>query len=237
MTYELIERAGTAAELHALALPDPARPELWWHRVTSPALVLGSTQRDEVVDVDACAAAGVDLVHRRSGGGAVLLVPGAVAWLDVVLPAGAPGWAADVHAPMRWIGAHLAAAVRETLGGSHDVTFNADGMRPTAWSPTVCFDGVGPGEVLLDGAKLIGISQRRSRPAARLQCSWYLAHDHRDLARLLAPAHRPPVDELQAVATVPADRSVRIRDLVHEALDRELEGTHGALGNEMGKNG
>lgn len=245
MTYELVERAGTAAELHALGLPAPMRAQLWWHRVTAPALVLGSTQRDDVVDLDACAAAGVAVVRRRSGGGAVLLRPGEVAWLDVILPAGAPGWAADVHAPMRWIGALLAGAVRTVLDGGAAVTFNEGAMRPTAWSSTVCFDGVGPGEVLVGGEKLIGISQRRSRSAARLQCSWYHRHDHRDLLGLLAAATRPPIAALQPVATLPADTAVRVRDLVLAALDDTAEdiagtgagGRQGGSGEEMGNNG
>ena len=55
--------------------------------VDRPALVLGSTQRAEVVDERACADAGVEVVRRRSGGGAVLLEPGAVVWFDVVVPA------------------------------------------------------------------------------------------------------------------------------------------------------
>jgi hypothetical protein len=45
-------------------------------------------------------------------------------------------------------------------------------MVTTRWSPLVCFAGLGPGEVVTpDGAKLVGISQRRTRAGARFQCS------------------------------------------------------------------
>ena len=164
--------------------------------MTGPALVLGSTQPDEVVDRAACAAAGVEVVRRRSGGGAVLLMPGDVTWVDVVLPAGSPGWSDDVHRPMVWLGRHLAAA----LGG--DALHVHDGpMVVTDWSRTICFDGIGSGEVMLGDRKLVGISQRRTRLGARLQCCWYRRYDPRELVALLDPAHRPLVEELLPVAT------------------------------------
>ena len=39
---------------------------------SGPAVVLGSTQPEATVDAGAAAAAGLDVVRRRSGGGAVL---------------------------------------------------------------------------------------------------------------------------------------------------------------------
>ena len=216
--YELIERRATAATLHALTIGESARPEIWWQHVTSEALVLGSTQHaDEVVDRAACSAAGVDVVQRRSGGGAVLLVPGEMTWIDVIVPAGAPGWAADVHAPMRWIGAHLAAVLAPLLAG-RAITVHGGGMVQTAWSSLVCFDGLGPGEVSVDGHKLIGISQRRTRAAARLQCSWYHAYEPDRLTGLLAADRRPPHGALRPLATVGAARSAQVPTLLRDRL-------------------
>jgi lipoate-protein ligase A len=37
----------------------------------------------------------------------------------------------------------------------------------TKWSRLVCFAGLGPGEVNLAGAKVVGIAQRRTREGAR----------------------------------------------------------------------
>ena len=51
---------------------------------TGPALVLGSTQRARSSTHAACAAAGIEVVRRRSGGGAVLVEPGRVLWVDVL---------------------------------------------------------------------------------------------------------------------------------------------------------
>lgn len=206
-----------AGDFHARVVPDPAACELWSLEVDAPALVLGSSQRDDVVDVDACALAGVDVVRRRSGGGAVLLVPGEVAWLDVIVPHDAAVWSDDVHAPMRWLGDHIAAVASELLPDS-EVRVHRGPMLATAWSSTVCFDGIGVGEVLLDGAKFVGISQRRTRHAARLQCCWYSGYDPERLPALLKPAHRPPIDVLAPVATVPASIADAIADVLADRL-------------------
>ena len=188
-----------------------SEPRIWWNRLTEPALVLGSTQRDKsIVDAVACAAAGTDVVRRRSGGGAVLLIPGEAVWFDVVLPTG-PGTVMaelgdDVHAPMRWLGERIAGVLAPHVDG--EVTVQASGMVSTPWSSLICFDGFGPGEVLLDGRKLVGISQRRTRAAARLQCCWYRSYDSAELVELLAATVRPVVDDLSPVATFDAPDEV-----------------------------
>ena len=55
---------GTAAELHGRAWPDPLRRTVWDLRVTGPALVLGSTQDDAIIDR-----------VRQAGGGVVSIIP------------------------------------------------------------------------------------------------------------------------------------------------------------------
>jgi lipoate-protein ligase A len=186
-------------------VPDPASCELWLHDITAPALVLGSTQEEAIVDADACRRAGVDVVRRRSGGGAVLLFPGEVTWIDVIVPAGAPGWSNDVHGPMVWLGGHLRRAFALALGDDVDLTVHDAALRSTPWSQLVCFDGVGAGEVLLGGHKLVGISQRRTRQAARLQCCWYSVYDPARLVELLDPSRRPSLADLAPIATLPAE--------------------------------
>lgn len=198
--YRLVRRRSTAAEFHACAIPDPPRPEVWVHEVTAPSLVLGSTQREETADVEECARSGIDVVRRRSGGGAVLLVPGEVVWVDVILPAGAPGWSDDVHRPMTWLGQRLGAAFAAV--GIPRTEVHRGSLLSTEWSRLVCFDGLGPGELTLDGAKLVGISQRRTRAAARLQACWYSEYDPSVLPRLLH--HDLDASLLRTPATVPA---------------------------------
>jgi lipoate-protein ligase A len=195
--YELVESRSSVAEFHGAVLP--AERAVWHHVVGERALVLGSSQPLSDIVVDAAATAGFAVVRRHSGGGAVLLVPGEVTWIDVVVPRDAAGWSDDVHGPMRWLGRHLAALFAEHVPG--EVTVHPGPLLNTPWSRAVCFDGIGVGEVLVDGAKLVGMSQRRTRDAARLQCCWYHRHDPAVLAGLLR--HPPEVAALRPVATVP----------------------------------
>lgn len=225
--YTLVRSVSSAGDFHGRAVPVPARSEVWHHEITAPALVLGSTQRDEVADHEACRRAGVEVVRRRSGGGAVLLVPGEVTWIDVIVPRDSVGWATDIHRPMRWLGEHLAAGLTSLIATvaaagdvSTEVTVHGGAMAGTPWSAAVCFDGFGPGEVLLAGAKLVGISQRRTREAARLQCCWYSRYDPELLVSLLAAPFRPPLEELAPVATVPWDVASALPGLLLERLNK-----------------
>jgi lipoate-protein ligase A len=207
--WSLIRRRSTAGEFHALEIPDPARPEVWVHELTDRALVLGSTQRGPgIADETACAEAGVQIVRRRSGGGAVLLIPGDVVWVDVIVPAGYEGWADDIHRPMVWLGERLAEAFR--AAGVPGAEVHRGGMLSTDHSRLICFDGLGPGELTIDGAKLVGISQRRTRAAARLQCCWYNQYDPRALPELLVEA--PDVAELNAVAIIGRGTALAVID-------------------------
>jgi len=201
--YRLIRSRAAASEFHARTVPEPAPCEIWHHEVTAPALVLGSSQSEAVVDTAACASAGVEVVRRRSGGGAVLLVPGEVTWIDVIVPARSPGWSDDVHGPMLWLGRHLVAAMAELC--DEPLAVHDGAMQTTSWSSMICFDGLGAGEVTMAGRKLVGISQRRTRLAARLQCCWYSAYRPTELLALLDAAVRPPAHALGPVATVPSE--------------------------------
>ena len=125
----------------------------------SAAVVLGSTQSDAVV------APGTPAVRRRSGGGAVLMEPGGLVWVDVFVPADDPLWERDVGRAFGWLGAAWAAAV----GGA--AVAHAGPLVTTPWSRLVCFAGLGPGEVTVDGVKVVGISQRRTRAGALFQCA------------------------------------------------------------------
>ena len=70
-------------------------------------------------------------------------------------------------------------------------------MRPGPWSSLACFGGVGPGEVLVESRKVVGIAQRRTRFAAAFQTTALLDWDPAALVRLL---RLPPADRRRAVA-------------------------------------
>ena len=188
----------SASELHALDLPDGGR-HLWVLDAIEPALVLGSTQPDTDADAERCAAEGVALVRRRSGGGAVLVGPGECTWVDVLVPHGDPLWHDDVGRATWWLGDAWCAAL-DAVGRSGCTAHRGPLVR-TRWSPVVCFAGLGPGEVIDGaGAKVVGISQRRTRTMARFQCAVPARWEPDRISGLLRA--RPPADELGAVTTV-----------------------------------
>ncbi len=177
-----LERArGTAAALHA-ATPELGRRTVRVHEVDRPAVVLGSTQRDDAVDHAAAARLGLQIARRRSGGGAVLLVPHAQVWLDVTVPVDDPLWDHDVGRASWWLGACWRAVVLDLARGigregEHGVQVHHGGVDDRELARLACFAATGPGEVLLDGRKVVGISQRRTREGARFQCVAYLDWD------------------------------------------------------------
>ncbi len=208
--FERVDFDESAADFHARVIPDHPTAQIWVNHVAGPALVLGSTQRDpSIVDAVECTKRGIDIVRRRSGGGAVLLIPADVTWFDVIIPTGAAGWAQDVHAPMVWLGERFAEACR-VAGVAHTLTVNDNSMVRTEWSTLICFDGIGPGEVLLEGRKLLGISQRRTRAALRLQCCWYHEADSAALAGLFPALNGIDPAVLSPIATLPDHLSAAI---------------------------
>lgn len=184
MTWPVERHREDAATFHARPLPEPVRREVWVCEPTRPALVLGSTQRDDVVDRAACTAAGVDVVRRRSGGGAVLVEPRSLLWVDVLVPAGDPLWEHDVGRAFLWLGEAWVGALADV--GVVAAVHRGPLIR-TTWSDLVCFAGLGPGE-LTDpaGRKVVGISQRRTRGGARFQCAALGSWDPATLLPLLA---------------------------------------------------
>lgn len=186
--------------------------------VERPALVLGSTQRETDVDLRALDAFDVELVRRRSGGGAVLLVPGQTLWIDVELPRHDELWDDDVGRASHWLGRSWMVALAD-LGVRAAV--HSGGVLETAWSRRVCFGGLGPGEVTVDGRKVVGISQRRTREGARFQCVVHRRWDPVPVLGLLALHHRERAAALCELAETGAGLDVE-DDRVLDALLRQL---------------
>ncbi len=183
------ERRGTAAALHAgwpAADERPNRAQVAVCRVTGPALVLGSTQPESVVDLARAAAAGVALCRRRSGGGAVLVTPADPVWIDIWLPGGHPLWRPDVGRAFDWLGDCWVDAL--TGAGLTGLSAHRTGfVSCTRWSSLVCFGGVGTGEVVTDdGRKLVGLAQRRNRQGSWFHGACVLRWDPGPLLGLLA---------------------------------------------------
>lgn len=163
--WALHRRRGSAGALHALDLlgASPVTRGVWILEAEAPAVVLGSAQRQ--------LAEGAGVV-RSSGGGAVYVDPGCCVWVDVIIGRDDPLWRDDVGRSSLWLGR----CWQEALGG---LGFPGEVHEGSAdrhdFARAACFAGVGPGEVVASGRKLVGISQRRTRTGARFQCLAYTA--------------------------------------------------------------
>jgi lipoate-protein ligase A len=159
---------GSAADFHARPLPTDPHPHIWWFTPKHSALVLGSTQNLSIVNSAECHKRGIEIVTRRSGGGAVLLSSETTVWIDVVLPATHELSVSDIGQAPLWLG-ELFQRVLINLGLA-DLTLHETAMEKSDWSTLICFAGRGPGEVFTnDGRKVVGISQRRTREWVRFQ--------------------------------------------------------------------
>jgi lipoate---protein ligase len=212
---------GSVADFHARPIPEGLDvAEVWSFEPTRPALVLGSSQDHTVVDAAATAAARIDVVRRRSGGGAVHVDPARCVWLDVVVPPRDHRWSDDVRQATYWLGEAWQRAL-STLG--LDAVLHRGGLEQTPWGRLVCFAALGPGEVLVGDRKAVGISQRRTRAGARFQCIVYDRWDPYDVLDLLhlTPDERAAAGaDLAGLATGVGPRLGLLRD----AILRELVG-------------
>jgi lipoate-protein ligase A len=216
VTWEVARHRETPATFHARALGDAPVRSIWVCEPTGPALVLGSAQRDTDVDQAACGRAGIPVVRRRSGGGAVLVEPGDLLWLDAILPAGDPLWRDDVGKAFLWLGDVWRRALADV--GVAAVVHDGPLVRGP-WSSLVCFAGLGPGELTTPaGAKVVGISQRRTRAGARFQCAALLRWDPAALLGLLALVEPARTEARQALATAAAAAPVGAEPLLDAFL-------------------
>jgi lipoate-protein ligase A len=181
--------------VHGQPLPDPITRTVRVVDADGPALVLGSTQPD-------VASRGIPVVRRRSGGGAVLVRPGELLWVDVLLPAGDPLWDDDVGRSFRWLGEVWvdALATLDVESEWHDGP-----MIRTQWCRQVCFAGIGPGEVTVAGRKVVGLAQRRTRAGALFQCAALLRWDPTEIVDLLGLDANVPVQLEPVAAALPME--------------------------------
>lgn len=230
-----VERfSGSAGDFHSKDVPahESGRVEahVWWFEPTREAVVLGSTQDSQLLDVDRCARLGVDVVRRRSGGGLVLLSSEGTMWLDVVLPAEHPLWVDDVTASSLWLGEIWMSALE--AAGVGPLEQHRNGLVRTDLGDLICFAGRGPGEVFIgsptipgshvSGSKVVGISQRRTRAFARFQCAVSIRWDPERLVALLRDPSIEVSRLLDAGSTIQIDRDF-LRDTMSSLLTERLQ--------------
>lgn len=190
----------TAQEHHARDLPWDRFAVLCEH--SDRAIVLGSTQQVSDIDSDLAANRGVSVVRRRSGGGAVFLAPDESIWVDVVIQRDDPLWTDDVSSSALWLGDAWRGALSAL--GIDGLVVHAGPMVTSGSSRTICFEGLASGELTRDGAKMVGISQRRTRDGARFQCVLYRVWDASQWAGFLTSVGAREALNAVSVATVDA---------------------------------
>jgi len=186
--WRVLERRDSPAVLHR-DVPDPLDERLACVCLpTSPAVVIGSAQAASDFDGERLAASGLELVRRRSGGGAVLVAPRRQLWLDVFLPSGDALAESDVGKSFFWLGDAFAGALARVLGKSERqaaIEVHRGPAQRTPWSKVLCYGALGAGEVTVAGRKVVGMSQRRDRSGAWIHSMAQLAAGAGDLAELL----------------------------------------------------
>lgn len=135
-----------------------APPTLRLYRWEPPCLSLGFSQPHEAADARFCAAHGIGVVRRPTGGRAVL--HHLELTYAVAAPLDAAPFSADLQAAYQAICRALVAGlgalgVPATLSGAPE----GGHIRPT--QPIPCFIGPAAGEVVVRGRKLIGSAMRR----------------------------------------------------------------------------
>jgi lipoate---protein ligase len=169
--------------------------------VDRTTVVLGSTQRIEIVNGASASAIGAEVVRRRGGGGAVLLQPHDHLWIDAWIPRTDPLWEADVAAAATWVGEWWRSALFSL--GARDCRVHTGRAVAGENGALVCFSGRGPGEVFWRDRKVMGVSQWRGREGALFHTCAYAHWDPRplvDLLKLDDALKAPLVEELAGSA-------------------------------------
>lgn len=158
--------AATEAAVDAVAAD--GTPRLRWYRATSTALVRGRAQARLPLS-----GAGVPVLDRLTGGGAVLLGPDLLS-CDVIVPAGHPLAVEPMPTFDRvgaaWRDALAALGVAGLRLHRGPATAVPRGDARQRLLAAVCFATRARGEVLLGDAKLVGLAQRRRRTGVLVQC-------------------------------------------------------------------
>jgi lipoate-protein ligase A len=134
-------------------------PVLRLYRWRPPCLSLGFAQPFEAADAEFCAANGVDVVRRPTGGRAVL--HHLELTYSVLAPLGRGPFTHDLQAAYKAICRALVVGLRE-LGVPAELSGEPEGehIRPTEVIP--CFIGPAAGEIVSGGRKLVGSAMRRT---------------------------------------------------------------------------
>ena len=180
----------------ALLTHPQERPVLYWSLAEPTGLVLGFSQKHDILNPVAMQGERVvPIYHRRAGGTAVLVGPHLLS-LDVFLPQGHPWILTDVVESYRWFGEAWVAALHTLDVQTRIVPIEeAHAQRILLKQPQMqsyerlmhraCYGTLSPYEVVAERRKVVGLDMIRRRSGTLLQAGVLLHWDTALLAHLL----------------------------------------------------
>ena len=204
------------------------QPTLYWSIAEPTGLVLGFSQKHDILNPVALQdGQAIPIYHRRAGGTAVLVGPHLLS-LDVFLPAGHPLILADVVESYRWFGEAWVAALQVvgiqtrivSIGEAH--TQRALLKQPDTQSyerlmHRACYGTLSPYEVVAGQRKVVGLDMIRRRAGTLLQAGVLLHWDTKLLAHLLGHTQ----EEQHLLRTGLLDRAVGVDTLAGRFVTAE----------------
>lgn len=208
-TLDVVRTDASTVDFHALELG--GAPAIWLPQpCREPVLVLGSSQPAEHYS------GATTTTRRRSGGGAVLVSDEQLSWFDVWIPTSDPRHVNDVSRSFDWLGQSLCESFADF---GFDASMHQGAMVNSPWSSIICFAGLGPGEITIDGRKVVGISQRRNRSGARFQVAILKQWRPSDYLDLLDMSHNGlPTNDFSVAVDQLASAAVGVTDRHHELV-------------------
>ena len=179
-------------------------PVLYWSQAQPAGLVLGFSQKEDILNPLTRDEERLPIYHRRAGGTAVLVGPDLLA-LDVVLPAEHQLVHTDIVESYRWFGETWVRALQRLGVATRVVTPDeAHIQRALARQDEMharetvlhraCYASNSSYEVVVGQRKIVGLDMIRRRNGSLLQAGLLLHWQSEQLARLLG--HTPAEQEL-----------------------------------------
>lgn len=202
-------------------------PVLYWSQAEPEALVLGFSQKSEVLNPVALASRQIPIYHRRAGGTAVL-VGSHLLSLDVALPANHPFVLADIVQSYRWLGEAWVAALAQ-IGVQTRVVPQSEAYEQgtllkeestrerEALLRRACYGSLSPYEVAVGQRKVIGLDMIRRRRGSLLQAGVLLHWETEALAQLLGHT----AEEQEMLRTGLLERAIGIDTLAGRVVTAE----------------
>jgi lipoate---protein ligase len=211
--------------LNTIQPGDP--PILYWSLANPTGLVLGFSQKQNLLNRAAVASLGMPIYHRRAGGTAVLVGPHLLD-LDVILPADHPLLVADIVESYRWLGDTWVAALHH-LGVESRTVSPAEAHLQQALRKQpetsayeqlmnrACYGSLSPYEVVVGRRKVVGLCMIRRRSGTLLQAGVVLHWETTQLAQFLGHTD----EEQQLLATGLQERAVGLDRLLGRVITYE----------------